>query len=670
MTEDELRRVLHDEADRVEVGDDSWSRIESRLAVGRSAGRSPIHSALRPAIAIVLAAALLGGALIVVRNDSSRPVATGRGGGRFPRQIVAITNRSRLVVIDAGSGHMVRTLAHDVATFRGSPELGASPDGSQIYYTSVAPPTPGCNTSGIESIFRVPRRGGRPVVVGHGRTLAVNPIAGAVAFSRGYENCRFSGPGALEIDGQGGSRLIREASPDPRSLELLLFNLAWSNDGTMLTFDWARDGSTRPYELDLGTATSMDDAVCLCSGPPKLATFGFLGGSTDHLGSVASGGTPSGRTSDLRSRVVAVGRNGSVDRTLFRWPFSVSSLSSDPSGADILMTSPTKPFHRSGFTDVLYRWRRGDTKPTKIRDGIVAAAWIPDPPIHRPYAPAPDAIVAVRTGSIDPGPTVVLDSETGQQRFEVMHNTAPVAFVGATTKGSKILFSPPTPPNCANDGGTGVQWVPTAGGQPTRIVSGSIAPVANLRGLTAYGIVCDGPALGFTDLRTGENYRSDPLGDRHVESSVKIGAVEPLGWSPDGNQLLYRLQLRGDTRPHFYVGSLWPAVAAKKTTVVELPIFGVGVTAAAFVGDHRVAIAQGGSRTEIRLGLVDHRARKNFSRVLFTVVGPVSSLIVDRSGRHFLAIVGDSLYRWDQGDRAPRKIADGIDAATWLGTRR
>ena len=295
----------------------------------------------------------------------------------MPKQIVAVTNRFHLVILDAHTGKVIRTLARNVATFRGTPEIAVSPDGRQIYFTAIDDPTPGCATSGIETVFRVPRDGGTRVVVGRGRTVAV--IGDGVAFSRDYENCA-SGPGALEIRGGPAARVRTEPPPDPRADELVLSNLSWSSDSAVLSFDWSRegvrDGVNSPYVLDAVTAATVGAARCLCRVAKGLESFGFLGRSHNLVAA-----TPTGSGRQYAERVVVLRESGSVLETLFRWRAAIDGLESDTSGRHFVMVSPTKRV-ASGKTyiDVLYGWSKGDKKPTKIRNGITAAAWIPDEP--------------------------------------------------------------------------------------------------------------------------------------------------------------------------------------------------------------------------------------------------------------------------------------------------
>ena len=84
MNDDELRSILKSEADRVEVGDNSWSRLESRFAI------PPAHSAPRAfafafgTVGIGVLVALVVGVIWVLRDEpgpriASSPNPSGRG---------------------------------------------------------------------------------------------------------------------------------------------------------------------------------------------------------------------------------------------------------------------------------------------------------------------------------------------------------------------------------------------------------------------------------------------------------------------------------------------------------------------------------------------------------------------------------------------------------------
>jgi len=105
-------------------------------------------------------------------------------------------------------------------------------------------------------------------------------------------------------------------------------------------------------------------------------------------------------------------------------------------------------------------------------------------------------------------------------------------------------------------------------GARERVVGGSEFPAVNAKGLVAYGLLCDGQgALGFTDLVTGQNFRSDPLGASASESSLTNESVRPLAWLSDGRTLFYEVSVRGEAPPRYCVGRVWPLVLPNEQVV-------------------------------------------------------------------------------------------------------
>ena len=641
MNEVDLRSALRDEADRAEVGEDSWRRLQSRLTM-RSAERSPVRSMLRPAIAIVVFAALVGGLLFAVRDDSGGFAARTRVGSAAPRQIVAVTDRSLLVVLDPRTGRVIRTLAKKVATFRGAPELAVSPDGSQVYFTSVAPPTPGCTESGVETVFRVPQRGGTPKAVGVGRTVAVNPVDGRVAFSRRYADCRLADSGALEVqDSNGGSRVYQRPG-DPAGSELGLSGLSWSGDGRRLAFQ-ERGASV----LDLNTATSLADSVCVCAQSDGTGWFGYRGDSNGFLGVQ----TPCcGREPHV---AVTLTTDGTVDRTLFRWRGQIDHLGSDVSGNELLAVMVS----RAGGHSALYRWSRGDQRPTKIRDRIVAAVWIPDPPQR-----AEPTVAVVRQPG---GELEILDSQTGATRQQ-LGPTVDASQITTTHDGTSLLVGVNTSGPCGTDGAPRIDRVDRANQTWTRFGNG-LFPASNGSDLVAYEVACDGISLGITDLKSGDQFRSNPLPGRPRESSDDLLTVHPIAWSPNGRELLYAVEARG-SGSGYYVGRLSahrPFFEAR----TRLPLDTATTRWVTFVDDgHAATVRWRRGWTEVRVIPIGTRQHSSTAgTVLIGIRGRVTRLAVDASGRRVLLLRDDGvLLTWARGESKPRRVATGIGAATWL----
>ena len=170
MNEQLLRDALRAEVDEVHASADAFARLETRLPPG---SRRPVRGMIIAGVGVVLLAALVAGAVAATREPKPHPSAAAPS--TVPRRIVAVTSGFRLVVLDSRTGRTVRDLGADVGTFRGAPEVAASPDGAAVFFTGIDPVRPpGCRTAGQETVFRVPVKGGTPTVVTRGRTVAVS----------------------------------------------------------------------------------------------------------------------------------------------------------------------------------------------------------------------------------------------------------------------------------------------------------------------------------------------------------------------------------------------------------------------------------------------------------------------------------------------------------------
>ncbi len=651
MSDDELRSILHEEADSAEPGDHSWSRLESRLE--RASERSAPRAFALGTVAIAVAVSLVVGVVWLSRKDRHHSRATLSPSLRsMPGRILAMTTDRQPVVLDARTGKVrARYESHSYAA---GTSIAVAPDGRDFYFAE------GDRSKGCEhhSITRFPLPGGRPgaQVADEASEPAISPDGRYLAFYRCFGADATAGPRperTRELVVRDLANRVDAASflpPDPS--ERFGRALVFESDSHHLVYELVRTapsaghGTNRLYRFDpLGGEALPGQEF----GLAPRAFRGTLGDSGSYV-------AVKGR--DVLSLRCARCPDTSVftaDR-LLRMPRAPHVIASDRTGDHLLLVSAR----------TLYRWSEGDKKPTKIRDSIVAAAWIPDSPEQPRATPAPGAIVAVRSESVSDGRVVVLDSGTGAMQLVVPGITGTVVGISSSPDGSEIVVgSQPTGGTfCA---GT-MQGVKIPNGLVRPILGEAAAPVVNHYGLAAYGISCDGHTLGFTNLVNGENSRSNPLADVSSEASPRVEKVEPLGWSPDGTRLLYRLKLRGDVTIQYYAGSLWPAVPSKRTKVVPLPDDAT-VTAATFLDDRTLAVAERhGSHSVVRSRQFGRSGSRARSRVLFTTRGRVQSLVADLSGQHLLVVVDDVLYRWDRGNGAARKIADAVMAADWLGS--
>lgn len=678
--EERLHDAMHEYADTIEPEPGSWSKIADRFDEEPARHRPARGGLIFAGVALALVVALIAVLVVRDRDDSTR-VATGPAAA-MPARIVALTSILDLVVLDSTSGRVVRTLARDVSVNRGLSSIAPTPDGNSVFFTRFTRSDPSDPCTGGDAVSRIGVEGGAVEQVESGLLAAVSPDGHWLATAGGTDiGCTTQPfPGILLHDVQtGATRIIRNTVGSASSL-------SWAADSRHLAFQWDRgaNAAASAYVLDTQTGSSFGEARCLCGQSNAYQWFGYLGPSGDFLGAF----TPRGNSTETR-RVVALGPDGSERRTLFPWLDQVRDLRSDQSGTHILMTTDRG----------LYRWSEGDARPAKLAGDVIAAAWLPDATQPPPVSPeAPGALLA----AVDGNQLAFLSSLNGSEQ-EGYGSFPETSSVSVFPGGRAAVFAYKGQSGaCGAEPSSEVDRIDLVTHSATRIVGGAVTPVVSPDGrFVAYGITCDGPALGLTNLATGENYRTDPLGGTKRETSTNIASVEVLGWSPDSRRMLYRLFLRGETFPHYYVGRLWPAVPQSETKVVDLPS-GTNVSTMAFINRDTVALAV--ARTESRSVVYempigqgvksdaskdsvrwDNQALLVTGDGMFEVPGPITSLVVDPTGRHFLALVavaavppergnplGSSaraLYRWSVGDAAPTKIADRVTAASWAPWR-
>ncbi len=649
VNDDELRRVLNETANQIEEGDDSWSRLESRLtdAPVRSASRSFAFGAL--AIAVVVA--LVVTVVWTGRDDPHRRAAAPAPAESVPKRIVAMTSDRQPVVLDARSGKVVKR--YDSRSYAKGTSIAVAPDGRDFYFTD-GDASAGCEN---HSIKRFPLSGGRPGIAidDEATQPAISPDGHYLAYYR----CFSSGDGGRDSvpGGRLAALVLRDLTSGvdapsflPASIgENFGRRLAFAADSSHVVYESIRETDPnsevvdRMYQVGLLGGESLPGARL---GVAPSAWFGTRGVTGEYLGRFPS---LKSSTSRARNRSVAVlrwadpGHPGSLRATrLFAVPEVVRQAVSDRSGNNILAVA--------GRT--LYRWSKDEAKPTKIRAGIIAAAWIPD-------APPPPDIAAVRDGR-----TVVLNSRGGLERD--LGAAVDAGQIASAPGGKEVLVGVSTSDECGTANAPHIDRVRVRDGKVTRAASGRF-PAVNRRGLVAYEVRFDGVTLGMTDLVSGMSSRSNPLGDGPGEASPNATIVRPVGWSPNGRQLLYWVYVRGQGE-RFYVGRL-PADHPFLSRIVRLPSNSQD-SVLAFVDDQHLAVASSANgRTTLRLVPIPRGSQRwTTGKVLLRTSGRVSTLAANPDGRRFLVgMFGGDLFRWTRGDARLTKVASQIETATWLG---
>lgn len=565
---------------------------------------------------------------------------------------VAVLDRNRVVLIDGKTG----SVARELFSHSGIDSVTPAVDGKSVY---VITNDPGPCRGGPET-FRVPLDGGEPLnlnLTGISSLVEIATTAGPQIAYTGAINCSDAGrligftgqvaggPNEVRLWGDATEVSILDASPDGRALLVRV---------------------VRPAGAALSIVDVTSGALTSVPGTDSVTVAAFSGDEGNQFIRTVREQQPSGRPAGEYAQLLD--REGHVLDSQLVSGGSVLAIHDGLDALELLgVTETGRPFQwRSQGERVAY---------LDVPGRVTAAAWIPDS-----SSSVPSERPAVLIGAIDGNRLAMLTTNNGSE--QTSYGSFPgISSVSGTRDGRALLFS-----YVGQSGACGDQPTPevdrlnTDTLAATRIVGGAVTPMVSPDGkFVAYGITCDGPALGLTNLATGLHYRTDPLGGMERETSANYESVEVLGWSPNSKRLLYRLALSGSSYQHYYVGQLWPAVRQAKTEVVELPS-GSNVSSAALIDDSTVALAvtAAGNRTVVHEMPIqqtkapeegiqwDNQAILVTGSGMFEAPGRITSLVADRSGRHFLVITDARvLYRWSVGEAAPTKIADNVTAASW-----
>ena len=653
MNDDELRAILKSEADRVGEDPDSWSRLESRLQGDRR--RSYPRAFALGAMTIAVAVSLVG-AIWLSRDARRAPLVAPRSGS-MPSSIVAITTGGSLVVLDARAGRVVKTLVSGLSRVKGRTldKVSVSLDGRTVYYTSGGPRA-GSKCSALQDfVMKLPMNGGMPKALGLGRMIAVSPDGRYLAYYR----CRHlrapsdalvlldlssSGERVVEAPSQGsfGDRIAFEADSRHVVYESI------SKD------DPKADGVDRLYRFDLVGGEALPGAEL---GVAPFAWFGVKGATGAYLGRLGSR-----KNSSTGRRSYSVARMRPLDPNhpeafgsgqLFWVPGLPRQVTSDGTGDHILAIA----------ADTLYRWNEGETKPTKVRDGIVAAAWIPDAPERRaaPAVPRPNRILAMTT---DHRP-IVISARSGTRLRSYRGDLY--------AEGTSIAVSPDGRDfyDVEGDGNEGCGAHIVFRRSLTR--ANRDYPLAAEASEPA--ISPDGRRLAFLRCLPSDD-RPDELVVRNLRSGK-----ERVWKAPPSARLGEAVVFDGDSR-HVVVSLFNPLLPGPQRSLLSrvdgfvdgtLPDLAMTVPS----GDQTRIVASVG-RTGHYLGMRDHSLVElipcdcltlNYSAHELVRVPryPPNFVSADASGQHVLFVVGRDLYRWNRGEQKPTLVRQGVMAAAWLG---
>jgi hypothetical protein len=227
--------------------------VDDRVAVDGEAIRVLFKEARRRRrrrwiiVALVLTVALITfAALTLPRSRSANTPAGHKTGPRaerttsaMPGEIVTYGNDSSLEVLSSRDGHVIRTLARHVGTFRGPISLSVSPTGT-VYFDNLGSVHPWPLTA----IYSVPVTGGPVRYVANGSSQAVSPNGRFLAYT---STSWPPSPTKIVVEDLR-SHAIRSwtdnVGSDPESL-------SWSPDSRFVSFTeagWGRDPPNPPVD--------------------------------------------------------------------------------------------------------------------------------------------------------------------------------------------------------------------------------------------------------------------------------------------------------------------------------------------------------------------------------------------------------------------------------------
>jgi len=185
--------------------------------------------------------------LVIALIRHAQGMSTGSGSSVHAASDIGITTTSmpkdmvvwrdfKIEVIASANGRLVRTLASNIAVFRGTPSPSIAPDRT-VYFDKGVETTPGVP---ITQIVSVPLGGGPTSIVAEGHDPAVSPDGRALAYLTDVD-ISGSSLGIVVRDLRSG---LSTAWYVP-SRQLDISGLVWSPDSTHLAFTVMRPAANR-----------------------------------------------------------------------------------------------------------------------------------------------------------------------------------------------------------------------------------------------------------------------------------------------------------------------------------------------------------------------------------------------------------------------------------------
>jgi hypothetical protein len=341
---------------------------------------------------IAIALGLIVVVTIVIAGHTGRSQVTPTVGQRQPTQdvpapaippeMVVWSNHFRIEAISSTTGQVIRTLATNVALFRGTPHPTVSPSGTVYFDDGHAVK----NNIPTNQILSVPLSGGPITVVADGQYPVVSPDGRFLAY---WVYADFNGREGIVVQDLSTWAAKRwqysTVGPD-------INNLSWSPDSESLSFTMLtptpdkRSLTLGASVLSVSTTPGSLDAAHMISLPHGVAWAGYIN-ATEGIG-VAQHWGPTRRNSTFALSVIDV-RSGRVVTRLPSVPgqLGVGNTADGPEGT--VQVDPSGQYlalvEVGSGNGTLYRWRIGtvpsriSARPVQIATGIFGVAWVPSP---------------------------------------------------------------------------------------------------------------------------------------------------------------------------------------------------------------------------------------------------------------------------------------------------
>jgi hypothetical protein len=326
-------------------------------------------------VALVLTVSLTTPAVLTLaRSPSTKTPAAHKNSAAsqpavsaMPAEVLAWSH-FRLEVLSSRDGHVIRTLATNVATFRSLPSLSVSPAGTVYFNNGVSG-----GSLPVDEIFSVPVTGGAARHVANGTSPAVSPDGHFLAYIRN-DNAAFTRNDNTIVVENLGSRAIR--SWTVRESEFS--SLSWAPDSRFLSFTQVASHGTAYLVLDTTAPGQKLGPARRIALAPGVSWAGFM--TQTPNGTLGVGVISRHKAISL---VAVDARSGRIVRSLVTIPGDLSTgnavdgpegtIQADPSGQHLLVAATEPKGYGSGQ---LYRWSIGTAGPIALGK-VTVAAWIP-----------------------------------------------------------------------------------------------------------------------------------------------------------------------------------------------------------------------------------------------------------------------------------------------------